>query len=391
MTSGASGIATEIRDVRNMLDSRSTVAGSKKSDELEVKYATSIASKIGRIDNLSLAESSILYSATKEAGLTDSAVAILTLAIDTQLEQAADDDDAKVAKSSTKNQLHLWPCLWMTASLVSAMQSRLIFDTKLLVMAEFLVKIGCLYPHEQTYKRWLAVAILLHYENQFPRYQTIFSWLGKFKQAVKDSRKKFTFPLQPEFPKTPQGLQDAVFKHCYEEADPPVPIALERYNVVVNGHIPLRKNSKLITREKAAERTAETRGGHIEQPRGPPLGAYKPVEIKAEPALARDELAGVATRVKTEPVSDDRRAAWAKRLMGLLDGVPEEGFVPRTPKSETAIPIKQEVDAPAQPRLNRETVGNLRPRAAFKFDDAPEEEALLYFVYICVLFGGVVT
>ena len=85
MTSGASGIATEIRDVRNMLDSRSTVAGSKKSDELEVKYATSIASKIGRIGNLSLAESSILYTATKEAGLTDAAVAILTHAIDTQL------------------------------------------------------------------------------------------------------------------------------------------------------------------------------------------------------------------------------------------------------------------------------------------------------------------
>ena len=124
MTSGAAGIATEIRDVRNMLDSRSTVAGSKKSDELEVKYATSIASKIGRIGNLALAESSILYAATKEAGLATDALAILTLAIGTKLEQAANGDEPGGKKASAKNQKRLWPCFWMTAALVSLMQSR---------------------------------------------------------------------------------------------------------------------------------------------------------------------------------------------------------------------------------------------------------------------------
>ena len=224
-----------------------------KQDALELKYATSIASKISHLPYVSMPNASELYSAIKAAELHSTASALLTTSVDSALEQAADEDfDDKVTAPSQRNQMLLFPLVYMTAALIDSLQSRMSIDTKLLLVAEFLVKLGCTHPHEQTSKRWLCVVLVMHYgDGVMPRYQTIYDYLNKLKQNVRDQRtgKKQQFPRIPMYPKVPSQLAPHIFNLCYEAKYPPIPHTLERYQIFLN-HIPLRSNSKLITREK---------------------------------------------------------------------------------------------------------------------------------------------
>ena len=155
----AADLASEILGIHDAMKSRTTaVSGApdrSKRDSLELKYATSIAAKISNLPFLSMAHASELYSAIKAAELNSTASALLTTAVDSALETAADEDYGdKVTPPSQKNQMLLFPLVYMTAALIDSLQSRMSVDTKILLVAEFLVKLGSILICSDVVRAW---------------------------------------------------------------------------------------------------------------------------------------------------------------------------------------------------------------------------------------------
>ena len=166
----------------------------------------------------------------------------------------------------------LTSCLtWVTQTLVDKLKGRSSIDVKIMVTAEYLANtLGCTHPHEQTYKHWLAMILLLHFD-VWPRYKQVFELLNLFKVEVKSVRKKCALP-KALYPKTPHAVSEHVFAHLFPD-EPPIAIELERFYVTAKSHVPLRKNSKLIKNEEALGN---------ESPEATPCIKHEPIPIKRE-------------------------------------------------------------------------------------------------------------
>ena len=124
------------------------------------------------------------------------------------------------------------------------------------MLAEYMVSIDINHPQEQTLKYWLAMLVRLHFGDRFPSYQSIFEMLLDLKHAIESSRKKPRFPPLSRYPNTPRELPQHVFNEFFKD-EPPTSITIDRFTQTANHHIPLRKNSKLLTKSNRAQSSAD--------------------------------------------------------------------------------------------------------------------------------------
>ena len=233
-----SGIIAEIRSIQGALAARGSADA---SDRLEQKLAHSVSGKISRLVHLSLADSTHLYNAINDSDCSDNARAGMSAAVDNKLEQMVEDDDAG-GEPSTKNQLNVHPLTWCTPQILTALGGRSPICTKIQMLAEYMsTSLGIKKPHEQTYKWWLALLVVMHYNSVFPRYDLVHEHLLTLKAAVKDLKsKKWPRPLLPKYPVLPSDLSEDDFNAMFPE-EFPVVHTIERFSLIAKGHIPLRK------------------------------------------------------------------------------------------------------------------------------------------------------
>ena len=256
------------------------------------KLASSMASKISHLALVDPNSAQLLYDAVKNSGYSESARQIINASIDSKFEQQLDAEPE--VKASKRQQLLIKPLVYVTAAFMAVLTNpRSTIDYKIQACADFMSnKLGIYSPHERTYRYWLCLVLMSHFKN-WPRYKLIHNYLVELKQALKNVRKKWPLPLVSEFPDNPHALPEAIYKQMYGDT-PPIVATMEHFEVTARCHIPLRKNSKLITMEKAAL------AAKAEQPDHASAG------VKEDPA----------GNVNLNPVKSEEEApAWAQKIL----------------------------------------------------------------------------
>lgn len=121
-------------------------------------------------------------------------------------------------------------------------------------------RLGLNNPDEWTYA-WGTGIITLSNFSQSPSYKAVHTILEDLKEAVHACRKPSPFTRIVEGLATPNALPPNAHKHAYDADDGPVEENIERLRQVVLKHVPLRKSSKLLTKEAAKEATSSVGGG----------------------------------------------------------------------------------------------------------------------------------
>ena len=101
--------------------------------------------------------------------------------------------------------------------------------------------------------------MLCHYEN-LPKYKVIFSVLGDIKEEFEANTSRFLHGHLIQYPDSPTGLSKPRYDHAYGDDDKPVLKHIDRLRNVAIHHVPLRKNSKLLTKEAEAEAKGDSLG-----------------------------------------------------------------------------------------------------------------------------------
>ena len=92
-------------------------------------------------------------------------------------EEMMEEDDTG-GGPSRKNQLNVHPLTWCTPEILKSLGGRSPIATMIQMLAEYMsLSLGMKKPHEQTYKWWLALLIMMHYQSVYPRYQLIYEHL----------------------------------------------------------------------------------------------------------------------------------------------------------------------------------------------------------------------
>ena len=243
-------ILSDMRDAKSLIDSRRAVDKDGSSVvTLKKQFAASLASKIGKLASLSPGDAKHLLDAARDCGQDETGVQVIVASIDAKLGVALDSDVQKPA--STDHQLLTNAQSWVTESLMASLKGRSTINFKLVTLATYLANhLGCTSPHEQTYKVWLTLALLSHYA-VWPRYQIVYDLLQEFKGNVRDCKTKCVFPKKASYPSVPHELPEAEFNHMFGD-EAPIVIDIPRFHITAKNHVPLRKNSKLITNELKA-------------------------------------------------------------------------------------------------------------------------------------------
>ena len=154
------------------------------------------------------------------------------------------------------------------------------FNSKLTLVAEVGMMIGCNGADEQAKKWALALLLMLHYP-ELPSPQHVFEKLQDLKQAWISEFKPWHGEILVTFPEYPRDLPQATYNHAYPD-EPPVSVVMTGISTVADS-IPLRKNLRLLKKSKTqcnewANAEAVFDGNH----RAAPLVIVK-AEAKAYP------------------------------------------------------------------------------------------------------------
>lgn len=121
------------------------------------------------------------------------------------------------------------------------------FNSKLTLIAEMGMAIGCNCADEQTKKWALAMILLCHYQ-ELPAAQQLYDKLQDIKAAWFSEFRPWHGEILTEFPENPRDLPTITYKNAYGD-EPPVCMQLSGISTVADC-IPLRTSSKLLKLKK---------------------------------------------------------------------------------------------------------------------------------------------
>ena len=87
---------------------------------------------------------------------------------------------------------------------------------------------------------------------RWPHYHSVFGWPQQFKSDCDLQKTPYTLERVVDFPVDPRLLPVDVFKAAYETDDQPISKDIQHF-LELGQHIPLRKNSVLLVKEKQQE------------------------------------------------------------------------------------------------------------------------------------------
>ena len=344
-------VVAELGSVAGFLRKRSTLgAGARNAaSEIATRLLASIADMVARLPELTTAGANELLHAVQTSGFDDQQQAQLAGAIDQRLASGV----AAVAKQKKKPQVlhtvHMWLSQrdWdMLRSTRTSLQSKI-----QAIVHRLSARCGLTNPHERTCGWIVAILVLCHFP-EFPTYKSIFAILNDVKQSFDAAARPYPFSHWVEFPASPAQLEKDRFEYSYDADDPPVTQEIERLQVVALHHVPLRKNSKLLTGEAAQQETAATSGFPHAGNLTALLGALCQAAPSVGPGLrqSRDPHIVFTPSKSTSPMTVQRaaesppidgHAAMQAHLSSLLGSFTPKGSLHKPATlSQSALPVK---------------------------------------------------
>ena len=258
MTDQVAAIAAELTGLTGYIQSRAD-AGGTADPGITMKLCQGIAAKVMHVDGqFSPAHAATITNAIPTAVLSRQCIDVLISACDARVASAGGALNGTV-KGPT--QICGTPWNYGTQSDVDVVNSKTTSVTcKIDVIVKRLHQCGLLNPHEQTYKWVLAWVLAAHFDT-FPRYAEVYAMLQDVKQAFDsvDPHAAAALMRLRNFPDHPKDMPAAMYNIVYADA-PPVAQEPPRVRMIGNHHIPMRKNSKLLSAEKPSGQAGHHNG-----------------------------------------------------------------------------------------------------------------------------------
>jgi len=173
------------------------------------------------------------------------------------------------------------------------------FNSKMTLLVERAMKVGCNGGDEQTKKWCMALLVRLHYKD-LPCAQTLYDKIQDLKRAWTSEYQQLYVERIDEYPEHPRDLPKSIFAAAYAD-EQPHPVQLSGINAIADA-IPLRRNSRLLKKQK--------------QPLPERVNAEKAISDVMTDAHVKSEAPSVAVKplgaVKTELSDDDDDEAMVK-------------------------------------------------------------------------------
>ena len=243
MTSSVADVLLELADITQILQSPHMSSRAKEN------LVQGLAAKIIAMQSPDTAGTAQLMQALVASNLDTLHVQVLQAAIDDRL-------TSRRPKSAFDNkcQLLTLPTNFLTEAdwlRIDAPNSSPASMQR--VVAERLARLGLRNLHEQTVKWAITIVVVKVLERTYrgPKHTTIFQWVLDFKRDYVSLKTPYTLARLATYPTDPANLPLAVREAAYDADDPPVSRALTNYQAV-SEHVPLRKNSDQLVRERRA-------------------------------------------------------------------------------------------------------------------------------------------
>jgi hypothetical protein len=273
-------VKTDIKGAIGFLTNRGAINTSSIGDRL----GQSISGKIMQVRSMSASEADEILVLLEGSPFPVGALQALTAAVESRL--TSDAVGGPIACSLKSQLLTKCNLVFTAAEALSLTDKHKSWELKVDVVLTRFRKLGCVNPHEQTYKWLMALLLQSHFEI-FPSYSTVFSLLNDLKMSFGTlSFHGYPFPYIAAYPESPSQLPAQQHEYAYAPDEPPVAMMPLRFVEVAHNHVPLRKNSKLL-QERSRNISCDGGGSNVENMLGRVLQYLQPENIsgKVQPRM----------------------------------------------------------------------------------------------------------
>jgi hypothetical protein len=245
-------VLKEIWSVSKFFQSRDS---SNDPSALQKSFTDSILNKLALVKDFGPQEGAQVNDALHESPLGEAQTKRITDAVEELIQKnmkssahgAKSIDSPKAVAHRSQFLKHWWN--YMKQSQVDYLKDpKKGFNSKLTLVVEVAMTIGCNCADEQT-KKWALSMILLCHYTELPPAQQLYDKLQDLKSAWTSEFRPWHAEILTEFPEHPRDLPQDAYKNAYGD-EPPVCMQLSGISTVADC-IPLRTSSKLLKSKRS--------------------------------------------------------------------------------------------------------------------------------------------
>ena len=243
----ADDLKRELRDLHEMVQSRTDDLN--YSSCLDVCLIQGLVAKVSQLATLLTTDATDLFKLIKALGVPETVKAQLKEAIEIKLAGTSQG----VLISAKPQYLEDINNYFTEAEWSLLENSTSSYQSKLQVVVDRLVSLQLVSLHEQTVKYAVALLLAVHFGQNWPSYQSVYTMVNDFKKCFGASVKNGLCKLV-RYPVQPSMLARDMYETAYPNPDqPPVCKAIERLKMIATLHIPLRSTSSLLKNSSASQ------------------------------------------------------------------------------------------------------------------------------------------
>ena len=261
--SGVNDLLEELNEIAQLNQARIAQQGQDSTKRVANALGRSIATKVACLHSLGPKDLVALQDSLSKCMFDESVMDSIYKAIDNKLMNIASPSSTKPALQKTQNPLS--PQNFMPQSVVDLLSNPLTGTMEAEeAVCSVLRRLGVSCASVQT-RKWV-VALLVTFECQrthtFPDYQRIYEDIQRFPQVLAScGQLSDGVESLQEYPSSPAGLPDAIWRQAYTAEDQPVELNMPRISVVANNHVPLRDTNKLLQTKQSPSKQSPSRRG----------------------------------------------------------------------------------------------------------------------------------
>lgn len=238
--------------VADMADPQALLTNGKVGTAVKTAVINSIVAKIGAMPSIKPGGAAQLLAGVDGLPIGDTEKQLLTDAVTARLAAVVAPDAAAKSQHAPQKLTNLLSYL-TKADWDKILVPNQTVAYRMSIVPCRLSAVGVRNLHEQTVKS--AVQLLLYIimkESAFPKYRIINAWVQQFKDQYVLVKTPYGHGHLVMYPSCPTQMPEPMYTAGYDVDDPPITRQLTDFETLAD-HIPLRKDSILLTRERAQD------------------------------------------------------------------------------------------------------------------------------------------
>ena len=236
----ADDLKQEMVDVQKMIESRGF--DPDYSSALDICILQGLMTKVSNLQSLSTVDATDLFKLLNDLQMPDAIKPMLKEAIENKL-AGTTLCIATLAKPQYLEDINNYLTQAEWTVLESKSHS---YQSKVQVVVDRLISLQVVSLHEQTVKHCIALLLAVHFGQDWPSYQSIYTMVQDFKKCFGACTKSGPTRMV-RYPSLPSMLPQDIRNKAYQNPEQqPIAREVERMKMIANLHVPLRNTSSLL-------------------------------------------------------------------------------------------------------------------------------------------------